>query len=651
MLKVFRDNLKYLSWVLWLVIAVFILFVFQSFGGARIGGSAPSDAAATVGSYTVTYGEFERSYRQAEENLRRAYGQQFTPEMARQSGLPMQVLDGLVNERIMLAEAERMGIRVADQEVRRYILELPVFLDAEGGFVGQETYQQILRSNGLTVDGFEAGIRQDLISRKVQSVLSQTLFVTDEELEQAYRERVERAKIRFLKLPAARFASEVSLAADEIEAFFEAHSEDYRIPEKRMVDYLLIDPNLLQESMEIADEEVRAYYEQRPDEFSRQEQVHARHILLRVGAERSAEEAESELSEIRGQIEAGADFAALAGEISEDPGSSARGGDLGFFGRGQMVPEFEEAAFSAQPGDLVGPVRSDFGYHLIQVLDRQPAGRVPFEEARERVRSQLLADRSRTLAESRAQELAERIRAEGLSEPAAMRALADSEDGVTFHSSDAFGRDDNVAGIGRATAFSVTAFELETGNVSDAVRVPRGWAVLALRDIQEPRLPELDEVRAEVESALRSERQLELARQRLATAREEVAKGKTLEELASELDLEIEESDSFGSNGPVGSLGQAATIAAAALDLETGQIGAPLLHERNAVLFEVTERQLFDAGEFEKAREQTRTAVRNQKLDLVLSALLSQRREELDVRYDRQLLESLQPSVQPATGV
>jgi peptidyl-prolyl cis-trans isomerase D len=650
MLKVFRDNLKYLSWVLWLVIAVFILFVFQSFGGAKIGGSTASDAAATVGSYKVTYGDFERTYRQAEENLRRAYGQQFTPEMARQTGLPMQVLDSLVNDKIMLAEADRMGIRVADEEIRRYILGLPVFLDAEGGFVGEETYRQILRSNGLTIDDFEASVRQDLLNRRVESVLSQNLFVTDEEVEQAYRERVERAKIRFLQLPSERFAANVSLAPEEVEAFFDTRSEDYRIPEKRVVEYLLIDPGLLQESLEIPDEEIRAYYDQRPDEFTQDEQVQARHILLRVGADRSAEEAESELTQVRQQVAAGADFAVLAGEISEDPGSKIRGGDLGFFGRGQMVPEFEQAAFSAQPGDLVGPIRSDFGYHLIQVLDRQEAGLLPFDDARERVRSQMLGDRSRTLAESKASELADRIRAEGLSDPAALQALADGESGVTFHTSDPFGRDDNVPGIGRATAFSVTAFELETGNISDPVRVSRGWAVIALRDVQQPRVPELNEVRIEVEMALGTERQLELARERLVAAREALADEKTFEDLATELNLEIEESTLFGSGGPVGSLGQATAVAAAALELETGDLGGPLVHEASAVLFEVTERQRFDHNEFAAAKEQTRATVREQKLNLMLGSLLSQRREELNVRYDSQLLESLEPAGEPATG-
>jgi peptidyl-prolyl cis-trans isomerase D len=650
MLKVFRDNLKYLSWVLWLVIAVFILFVFQSFGSAKIGGSTASEAAATVGSYKVTYGDFERTYRQAEENLRRAYGQQFTPEMARQTGLPLQVLDSLVNDKIMLAEADRMGIRVADDEIRRYILGLPVFLDSEGGFVGEETYREILRSNGLTVDDFEASIRQDLVNRRVESVLSQNLFVSDQEVEEAYRERVERAKVRFLQLPAERFASAVSLTPDEVEAFFDSHSEDYRIPENRVVEYLLIDPGLLQESLEITDEEIRAYYDQRPDEFTQAEQVQARHILLRVGSDRSAEEAESELTEVRQQIEAGADFAVLAGEISDDPGSKSRGGDLGFFGRGQMVPEFEEAAFSAQPGDLVGPIRSDFGYHLIQVLDRQEAGLLPFDQAQERVRSQMLGDRSRTLAESKASELADRIRAEGLSDPEALRALADDESGVTFHASDPFGRDDNVAGIGRATEFSVTAFELETGNVSDPVRVARGWAVLALRDVQEPRTPELEEVRGEVETALGTERQLELARERLAAAREALAGDKTFEDLATELNLEIEESTPFGSTGPVGSLGEAPAVAAAALELKTGDLGGPLLHERSAVLFEVTERQRFDPGEFESAKEQTRATVREQKLNLMIGSLLSQRREELDVRYDSQLMDSLQPAGDPTTG-
>ncbi len=632
MLKAFRDNLKHLRWVLWVVIAAFVLFFIP-----QLGRQQTSQAAATVGDQTVSYGEFERSYRQAEEFYRRLYGGQFSSELARQIGLRRQVLDNLVADKILLEEARRIGLRVTDPEVRREILRLPVFKDADGSFIGDQTYGEILRSNGYRKSEFEESIRTQLLTEKVRGVLSENFFVSDREVADAYREQVERAKIRFLELPGKRFSSQVQLTDEHVESYFESHRNDYRVAEQRLVDYLLLDATLLRETLEAGDEEIHAYYEEHSDEFRIEEQVHARHILLKADANRSDDEARRQLEAIRRQIDEGADFAALASSRSEDPGSKARGGDLGLFGRGQMVGEFEQAAFSASPGDLVGPVRTNFGYHLIQVLEKRAAGLQPFEEVRERILGQLLCTRTASLAESKARELAGRMERAGLDTSEELRSLADSEVGVTFHTTPPFSREDNVPGIGRATAFSVAAFELASGEVSEAVRVAKGWAVLELREAREPRLPELTEVRQEVEQALHQIRQLELARQRLEEGRT-VAAESGLEALGVELGLEVEGSPEFGRRGPVGRLGAQHQLAAEALRLDVGELGGPVVLDRSAVLFEVAERTRFDPVQFEQDKAETRDTLLEERLAQMLAALVARRRDELEVRYDTQLL-------------
>ena len=147
MLKVFRDNLKYLSWVLWLVIGVFVLFVFVDFGSTVPGPAPPTEVAASVGGDDISYGELQRAYRQTEEAYRQAYGAQFTPELARQLQLPLQVLEQLVRQRLLLEEADRMGLRVSDAELQKTVLRVPVFQDASGNFVGGEQYRQIIVSS------------------------------------------------------------------------------------------------------------------------------------------------------------------------------------------------------------------------------------------------------------------------------------------------------------------------------------------------------------------------------------------------------------------------------------------------------------------------------------------------------------------------
>ena len=643
MLKVFRDNLKYLSWVLWLVIVVFVLFVFVDFGATvPTGSTIPTAAAASVGDIDVTYGEFERSYRQAEDTYRQIYGDQFNRELAQQMGLPLQVLDSLVADKILLQEADRMGLRVTDEEVRQAILEFPAFQATTGGFIGEESYRQTLRSSGYTVDSFEQMIRTQLLGQMVRDVLSANLFVSDEDVLASYKDQIEQAKIRFVQLPSSSMASEVIASPEEIEAYFDEHKEELRIPERRVVDYLLLDQNALRDTIELSDDELFEYYEANPEEFTQEEQVRARHILLQVGGDRTEQQAEEQMLAIRDRLEAGEDFATVATELSDDPGSKAQGGDLGFFGRGQMIGEFEEAAFSAVPGEVVGPVKTNFGYHLIQVEERRDAGRSSFAEAQEQIRSLLLNQRSQDLAESTATELAERIDKEVLTTPEALQQLADTETGVTFLTTPAFGREDNVPGIGRGTGFSLTAFELVQDEISEPVRAAAGWVILRMAEVQEPRIPTLDEVRDDVGSSVRQDKQMQLATARMVEARQKLDDGSSLDEVAEELELVVRESGQFGRGGSVAGLGNNPEVASAALALKVGDFAGPLRHENQVLLFEVLERQRFDPQEFETQRQETRETVRSERLNQLLASLVTQRRDEMGVTYDDQLLKDFE---------
>ena len=646
MLKVFRENLKYLSWVLWLVIAVFVLFVFADFGSIQLGGTgAPGDAAATVGDLKVSYSEFERTYRQTEDYYRQAYGEQFNRELAQRIGLPVQVLDGLIADRILLAEADRMGVTVTNDEVARAIAEIPSFQLPDGRFIGEEQYRQALRSNGYTVDHFEESVRQDLLNDKVRSVLADNLYLSDKEVVESYRDRVETADIRYFRLPADQLQDEVVLTDADLAAYFSSHRDDFRIPARRVVDYLLIDPAELRTSVDLADAEVRSYYDDKPEEFAQDEAVRARHILLQVNADRTAEAAELELVEVRKRVESGEDFASLAAEVSEDPGSKSQGGDLGFFGRGQMIREFEDAAFGAQPGDLVGPISTSFGYHLIEVMEKRPSGRIPFEEAQDQIRNRLLTERSQSAAEAKARELANRVRKDKLASADQLRTLAETEPGVTVHTTSAFSREDNVAGIGRATAFTTSAFTLGVGESSEPVQVSRGWVILQPNEIQEPRSPELEEVREDVRAALQDERQLEMATARVDEARQAILTGQSFDDAAAELGLSIQESGEFGRLGPVPGLGNNSEIIAAALALDEGGLGHPVIHNRDVVLFEVTQRQRYDPAEFAQQKDQARENLRQERLNQMLTSLVTLRREELGVQYDTQLLQNFELAV------
>jgi peptidyl-prolyl cis-trans isomerase D len=387
-----------------------------------------------------------------------------------------------------------------------------MFQDQSGRFVGQEGYENLTQRQYGGPAAFEGLLREDLLRNKLFDVMEKSIHVTEQEVEQAYREDVERAAIRYLLLPAGRFGDEVVADSESLTSHYQENRDRYALPEQRVIDYLLVDRGVLRTRMEIPQDELRAYYDANQDEFRREEEIQARHILLRTGEERSVEEAQAEMEQVKARVEGGEDFAAVAQEVSEDPGSGSQGGDLGYFGRGRMVPEFEQAAFAAETGELVGPVVSPFGVHLIEVTDRRAEGMTSFEEARESIRNRLASDSLEDRATERARELLAEL--EDVSEGglrARMEALAEADDVVRFETSAPFGANAMVPGLGRSPELDAMLAEMGEGDLGDGVATtPRGPAIVRLVELQEPRVPELseveDQVRREVEADLRQER-------------------------------------------------------------------------------------------------------------------------------------------------
>lgn len=638
MLKVLRDNLKYLSWILWVVILIFIAFVFVDFGGGLSRGSGTRASAATVGDDKISYADFERQYRQLESQYRQAFGENFTPEIAKQLRLPLQALDRLVDQRLLLNEAAERGLAASDTEVREAIFEIPGMKDSGGGFIGEETYKRFVRANGYTVRDFEESMRRQIVLTKLNAIFSSSLLVSDAEVERAYRDQAERAAVRYLVLPPSGFQAQATLSPAEVASYFERHGDDFRLPPQRVVNYLLVDTVRTRAKMTIEKADLESYYNAHLDDFKVEEQVHARHILLKVDDQRTAEAAQSALAAVRKRVEAGEDFAKLAGELSDDPGSKTRGGDLGFFGHGRMIKEFEEAAFGAPAGAMVGPIKTSFGYHLIQVLEKRPAGQRPFAEAESQVRARLAAERAEAQAEAKANELAAKITAEKLTTEAQLKALADN-DTVMFITTPAFGADEVVAGIGRGTPFSSAAFALEPGKTSTPIKIARGFAILQLVSESPARMPALAEVEAKVRPAALRAKAGELALARLTQARGAIASGKSLADVAKELAVEVKESGEFGRDGKIEGLSDSRKLVDAALAGKVGDVGSPVLTDQGAVLYEITARKGFDAAAFAAERTQTRQTLERNEVNRLLGSIIEQRKREAKVQYDKPLLE------------
>jgi len=435
---------------------------------------------------------------------------------------------------------------------------------------------------------------------------------------------------------ASQLAEGTSVDEDEVAAYFAEHQSDYRIPEERTVSYVSVSTNTVRAGLEVGEEELRAYYDEHPDEFTQEEQVRARHILLFAGQDRTPEQAKKEIEDLKRRIGAGEDFGEVAREVSDDEGSKARGGDLGYFGRGRMTPAFEDAAFAAEPGTLVGPVENTLGnrigYHLIEVLDHRPGGQQSFEEVENRIRVRLLNELAQKEAESKAQAFAKRLENDPPQDDEALRLLAEAE-GVAFETTEPFARTDSPNGLG--PLFSSTAFDLAPGVFSEPVRVPAGWAILVVRQIVDSRLPELAEVEADVRRDLLQKKETAAATARLEELRGSLSAdgGKSLDELATELGVEVVDGGQFAAGGSITGLGRAEEVVDGALALEEGDFGGPIETPQGLVLFQVTAREHFDPAAFAATRETTRQQLADERVNSLLQALIAQRRQDLEVSF------------------
>ncbi len=638
MLKILRDNLKYLSWILWLVVLIFVAFVFVDFGGALRGTGGGRSAAATVGGDEISYAEFQREYQRLEEQYRQAFGDNFTPQLAQQMRLPLQALDRLIDQRVLLGEAERLGLTASDTEVRNTILEIPGMKDEQGGFVGQPTYERFVRANGYAVRDFEDAVRRQILLTKLSAIFSASVAISDSEVEKSYRDQAERASVRYLILPPRSVQAEVQIAPEELSSYFAGHQEEFRLPVQRAVDYLLVDTVRMRAKIDLQPAELESYYNDHLSDFAQEEQVRARHILIKVDDQHDAAAAQAAIEAAKRRLEKGEDFTKIASEISEDPGSKSRGGDLGYFGRGRMIKEFEDAAFAAAPNSLVGPVRTSFGFHLIQVLDHRSAGQKPFSEVEAQVRARLAGERADNAAKAKADELARRIAADQLTTEDQLKALADN-DTVVFIQTPPFGRDEVVPGVGRGTPFSSAAFALEPGKTSTPVKINRGYAILSLKEEKPERLPELSEVEGKVRQALLKVKLDARATAKLAAAKSELAAGKTLDAVAKELGVEVKESGEFGRDGSVTGLGQAPELIAAALAGRAGEFEGPVPTPQGPALFQITARKGFDPAAFANEKTATREALERNEVNRLLGAVVEQKKRELKVNYDRPLLQ------------
>ena len=632
MLDRMRRHKGWLKWSLALVCLAFVFFYIPDFLAPTSQIAAPSDVIATVGDRQVTVADFTRVYRAQLQALQASYGGADADQLLRQLGMDQQILQQLIDEQAALAEAERLGITVSDAEVRQQILSIPA-LQENGVFIGEARYRQLLQlqTPPMSTTQFEESVRSTATLQKLQAAVSQWIAISDDELEEEHRRRNEKIKLELVTLTADDYRDRVATTDEEVAAYFEEHKESYRVPEQRKVRYLLVDVESLREAVTVAGRDVERAYDEQIEQYSTPEEVQASHILFSTeAADEDAVRARAE--QILEEARSGADFAALATEHSEDEGSATQGGDLGLFGRGRMVPEFEEVAFSLEPGAISDLVKTQFGFHIIKVTERQEGSVRPLEDVREQIEDQIKWQRAQTQAEQLSSTIEGELQgADDLDRVAGLHGMEVQESGF-------FAASEPLAGLGFSTEASATAFTLEDGQVSAPIRTPEGFAFIAVSGTVDSTLPELDEVKDEVTTDLTDERVVELVKERAdelaATLREADDFGRT----AGREGLEVKTADFFTRGTAPPELGVTPAIEAAAFDAEPGTVGDPVIVGTSATVFRVVDRQDPTAEEFVASADTLRAEILSERRTRFFASYMQQVRERFDIAIDQETL-------------
>ncbi len=631
MLALFRRKQSGLKWVLWLVIFAlgFGMVLFFVDAPATSSTGLSSQEAAVVAGTTITASEFRTRYIQVVETYRKLYRlDQQDPKVVQQLRLGETALNGLIAEYAAVYGAEQLGLHVTDAETADFITRQPVFRESER-FIGKDRYERILQANNLTIRQFEKGIQRRIAHDKLERILTDGIFSSPDEVEQEFRNRNQEVRVQYVAIDPAEIAPS-EIEEEKLQGYYKDNQEKYRIGEKRTVRYVSVrvDP----QTVTISEEQLQA----RLAEVTDTQQVRVSHILI------SAEEGEADglarkkAEDLLKQIRGGGNFAVLAEEHSNDIGSSQRGGDLGFFGRGKMVPEFEEVAFSLKPGQISDLVRTPFGYHIIkgwEVAAKMADSRRPIAEFELRQNE----------AHKQAGELATKI-ANQLKQNPDFEAVA-KEHNFTVKESLPFTLGDPVSGLVVQSDFNQKVFALDQGEFLDPYESAGSYLVAQLADIQATNIPKFDQVHAQVLQDLREESGDELAREQAFAFYQKAKNEGGLEQPAAAQKLSVKATGFFKKGATIDeTLKFSPKIHDRSFRFEKGEISSPVTVAGKYIVFQLLEKTEIDRAKFEKEKGAISKTLTEQKRTSFFSSyignLVDRLRNEDEISVNQELIDA-----------
>jgi len=515
----------------------------------NLGGGASDQVVAEVGKETITVPEVQQF---VQANLR---GRQLPPEL-----LPHyipQYLNSMVNDRALAFEAKRLGFKVSDEDLAAGIRQMIPQLFPDGKFAGKDAYAELLAQQNLTIPQFEEDMARQLLITKMRNVALEGTVVTPQEIEQEYRRRNDKVKIQFVKITGDKLRSEIQVAPDELRKYYEANKPLYQVPAKRDLGILIVDQAKLEQAIQPTDADLLRLYNENKDSYRLPERIDVRHILLKTNDKDPKQVAavKAKADDLVKQLRAGANFADMAKKNSEDPGSKEKGGEYDGVVRGQMVGEFEKAAFSLKVNEISDPVKTAYGYHILQVLKHEQAQLKPFDD----VKAQLAAAYKKQRVNDLMQQLSDKVQAALTKDPLHPEKVA-ADLGVQYVKADNVGPGDPLPEVGVNKEFADAVYSLKKGEVSQPIALAGSTKnAMAVCTGEIPAHPAgFEEVQSKLRDAFINDKLKKLVDQKATQLADKArADGGDLAAAAKSMGLEVKTSDAVDRAGAIEGLGSA----------------------------------------------------------------------------------------------
>ena len=525
MLHFIRDRAH--GWLAWFIVSL-IIIPFALWGVHQYLGGGKEIPAATVNGANISQQQVHENYLRQRERLRQMLGKNFRPEMFNEQQMKVRIVQDLIKRELLVQTAVNSGMRISDGLLASTIRSIDAF--KQNGQFSSDAYEAALQRQGMLPGMFESQVRRDMVVSQLRSGVADSSFVTDWQLKEYLRLSRQQRDVGYLILPVTDFTKAVEVSDVEAADYYDHHPERFSRPQEVKVRYLELSAKTIAEGIKVGDDEVHTRYEAQLANYRTPEERRARHILISVpdGDDKAQQEAAlSKAKELLQKLRNGADFAKLAEENSDDPGSAKQGGDLGFFTKGTMDPAFDAAVFSLKKGELSEPVKSAFGYHIIRLDDIHPSAIKPFDAVKDKVREEIRKER----ADEQFYDQAEKLANLTYEHPDSLDEAANTL-GLTIKDSGYFSRAGGKGVLGNQkvvnAAFSNDVMVM--GNNSEPVEItPDHLVVVRVADQRPEAVRPLDEVKDQIVSALR--------RDKAATATQSAAKA-LLKELEDGADPE-----------------------------------------------------------------------------------------------------------------